>query len=151
MSAIMYAWYFVDSEPHSSEWQVVVKWLQPMKTGNPPPLDNYQPVHIMTSTSTGYKDDRDPMHPAEGQAIYRVKSGLSSRKPQDVLMETAMVGDDLVSWETFTNQARDAVNNKDAFGGNSAPFSDAPAKNDTTKTQFQDHLKAAWEGIKKQQ
>jgi len=150
MSAIMYAWYFDGPKPYPPQWQVVVKWLQPMKTGNPPPLDNYQPVHIMTSTYTGYKDDRDPMHSKESQTIYRVSGGLSSLSPQNGLMDSSMVDNGLVSWETFTIQARDAVNNKDAFGGNSAPFSDAPAKNDTTKTQFQDHLKAAWEGIKQQ-
>jgi len=153
MDAIMYSWYFPKStggkKSHKHEWQTAVVWLTVEGDGNQ--LTNYKIAKVSVSTPSGYVASTANLRP-DHQVVQYQQSGLSLIGPDTPESKSLPVLSDsantfyspLVAWEAFTKKAKQALNDKQVLGGYSAPFSDAPAK-DASKTQFQDHLKAAWE------
>jgi len=148
----MYAWYFPkstgDKKSHKHDWQIVVLWLMRTQTANPDPLASYAVADVSVSTPRGYKTGVSPRlsHGSDPLGIFYVQSGLDA---DHIHNEATAFNSSLVPWEAFTPQAQHALNDKQALGGYSAPFSDAPAKSGRSKTQFQDHLKAAWDSMRK--
>lgn len=144
LDAIMYSWYFPRStggnkKSHKHEWQIAVIWLQVQNKGES--LTDYTVAKVSLSTPAGYVATTANLQPDGHQVVQYQNSGLSLQGTRN----DGSFYSPVVAWEAFTLKAQQALSDSQVLGGYSAPFSNGPAKSEASRTQFQDHLHAAFE------
>lgn len=131
----MYTWYFPKADKKRHDWQQVVVWLSSNASDATVTRVSYsQPkgYQVIDANKVSFGSGDNKVRPAVELAKIDGGFGLQG--------DTTAKGDrwDVISWDQFTQQAKDAFNDASHYGGNQAPISEE---------QFEKHIGAAFCGV----